>query len=154
MAEETHVREGPHQEIDYLASLALLRKMRQSMRYDAVIKSQSTEPNQQDEFVVDIYTQGIKFDNLGNIVGEPDLPDVRAFVFNTSIPPYKAGRLLKVRLVENMAFILPQEIPEDLGFGKVLMIVDDFGSWWADYPRFNSAFIPAEEIEEDETTSP
>jgi hypothetical protein len=68
---------------------------------------------------------------------DPTSEPIMAYTINNQ--SFQVGQRVWVTLRPNgMSMIVPDNLPQDSGFGKVWMIIDDQvpGNWAADYPRF------------------
>lgn len=92
------------------------------------------------EYVLDLYGRGITRDSLGNLDTDPTKKGVLGQCLISTDSREKDAEVL-VTMLGGRAYIRPQLLPADTGFGKVLMLVDDLnpGSWRADYVRFTGA---------------
>lgn len=92
------------------------------------------------EYVLDLYENGIARDSLGNIISKSTRQGLlgRCLIYADR---RAVDSEVLVTLVGDRAYIRPQLLPSDSGFGKVLMLADDLtpGSWRADYVRFTGA---------------
>lgn len=91
------------------------------------------------EYLIDLYERGITRDSLGTVTSKPTRQNVLAKCLISTDKRAVDSELL-VTMLNGRAYIRPQQLPADTGFGKVLMLVDDLtpGSWRADYVRFVS----------------